>query len=153
VFLVILLWQLYHVLDLHIVQLWELLPLPRRICFRWYLSVCLVAFSALTLLVGLQEVHPACKKYWGDGGGGRWLIWMEWCPARCSLCLPLLISPCTTKSRSSLLPPTHPGSPGKRAIKLLWWWCLFVSNFPQKLPNRFAWNFRGRLAMGHWTGD
>jgi len=23
------------------------------------------AFSALMLLVGRQEAHPACKKYWG----------------------------------------------------------------------------------------
>jgi len=28
---------------------------------------------------------------------------------------------------------------------------LFVSNFAQKLPNRFAWNLQGRLAMGQWT--
>ena len=27
-------------------------------------------FSALTLLVGWQEEHPACKK-WGDGGDGK----------------------------------------------------------------------------------
>jgi len=26
------------------------------------------------------------------------------------------------KSRSSLLAPAHPGGPGKRAIKWLWWW-------------------------------
>ena len=39
----------------------------------------LVAFSALTLLVGRQEGHPACKK--GDGGGGHWLVRMEWRPA------------------------------------------------------------------------
>ena len=32
-----------------------------------------LAFSALTLLVGRQEGHLACKK-WGDGGGGHWLI-------------------------------------------------------------------------------
>jgi len=25
-------------------------------------SICLLAFSALTLLVGRQEGHPACKK-------------------------------------------------------------------------------------------
>ena len=30
----------------------------------------LVAFSALTLLVGQQEGHPACKK-WVDGGGAH----------------------------------------------------------------------------------
>jgi len=37
----------------------------------------LVAFSALTLLVGRQEGHPACKKYGEDGGGGHWLVRME----------------------------------------------------------------------------
>jgi len=31
--------------------------------------------------------------------------------------------------------------------------CLSVSNFVQKLPNGFAWNFKGRLAMGQWTND
>jgi len=34
--------------------------------------------------------------------------------------------------------------------------CLFVlsiSNFAQKVLNRFAWNFQGRLAMGHWMND
>ena len=32
-------------------------------------SICLLAFSALTLLVGRQEGHPACKKteWWGAG--------------------------------------------------------------------------------------
>jgi len=70
------------------------------------------------LLVGRQEGHPACKKYGEDGGGGQWLlVRMEWHPAGWSMCLPLLIFPCTTKSRSSLLAPTHPGDPGKRAVK------------------------------------
>ena len=77
-----------------------------------------VAFNALTLLVGWQEKHPACKK-WGDDGGGQWLVWIEWRPAGLSVCLPLLIFPCTIKSRSSFLAPAHPGSPGKRAIKRL----------------------------------
>ena len=56
----------------------------------------------------------------GDGGGGQWLVRMEWRPAEWSVCLPLLISHCTIKSRSSLLAPDHPGDPGKRAIKRLW---------------------------------
>jgi len=76
-------------------------------------------FSALTLLVGRQEGHLACKK-WGNGGGGHWLVRMEWRPAGWSVCLPLLIFPCTIKSRSSLLAPTHPGGAGKRAVKRLW---------------------------------
>jgi len=80
-----------------------------------------VAFSALTLLVGWQEGHPTCKKIWEDGGGGHWLVWMEWHPAGLSVCLPLLISPCTIKSRSFLLAPAHPGGSGKRAVK--WLWC------------------------------
>jgi len=56
----------------------------------------------------------------GDGGTGHWLVRMEWRPAGWSVCLPLLIFPCTIKSRSSLLAPAHPGGPGKRAVKRLW---------------------------------
>jgi len=56
----------------------------------------------------------------GDGGGGHWLVRMEWRPAGWSVCLPLLIYPCTIKSRRSLLAPAHPGGPGKRAVKRLW---------------------------------
>ena len=78
----------------------------------------LVAFSALTLLVGWQEGHPTFKNRW-DGGGGHWLVWMEWRPAGWSVCLPLLIFPCTIKYRSSLLAPAHLGGPGKRAVKRL----------------------------------
>jgi len=73
----------------------------------------LVAFSALTLLVGWQEGHPACKKKWGDGAGGHWLVGMEWRQARWTVCLPLLIFPRTIKSRSSLLAPAHPGLPSQ----------------------------------------
>jgi len=58
---------------------------------------------------------------WEDGGGGHWLVRMEWHLAGWSVCLSLLISPCTIKSRSSLLAPAHPGGPGKRAVK--WLWC------------------------------
>ena len=72
-------------------------------------------------LVGQQEGHPACKKM-GDGGGGHWLVRMEWRPAGWLVCLSLLIFPCTIKSRSSLLAPAHPGGSGKRAVKRLWWW-------------------------------
>ena len=52
----------------------------------------------------------------GDGGGGHWLVQMEWRPAGWSVCLPLLIFTCTIKSRSSLLVLAHPGDPGKRAV-------------------------------------
>jgi len=36
------------------------------------------------------------------------------------VCLPLLIFPCTVKSRGSLLAPAHLSGPGKRAVKRLW---------------------------------
>jgi len=72
----------------------------------------LFAFTASTLLVGRQEGHPACNKT-GDGGGRHWLVRMEWCPSGWSVCPPLLIFPCSVKSRSSLLAPAHPGSPRK----------------------------------------
>jgi len=77
-------------------------------------------------LVGRQEGHPACKKM-GDAGGGHCLVRMEWRPSGWSVCLPLLIFPCTIKSRSSLLAPAHPGGPGKRAIKCLWCGCICLS--------------------------
>ena len=51
----------------------------------------------------------------GDGGSGHWLVRMEWRTAWWSVCLPLLILPCTIKSRSFLLAPAHPGGPGKKA--------------------------------------
>jgi len=46
----------------------------------------------------------------GDGGG-HWLVRIEWRPAGWSVCLSLLIFPCTIKPRSSLLAPAHPGGP------------------------------------------
>ena len=61
----------------------------------------------------------------GDGGGGHWLVRMEWRPSGLSVCLLLLIFPCTINFRSSLLALAHPGGPGKRAINGcgggVWW--------------------------------
>ena len=53
---------------------------------RYAANICTYAFSALTLLVGWQEGHPACKKL--SGGVLAWLsvwsevqtcIWPNWC--------------------------------------------------------------------------
>ena len=79
--------------------------------------MCLQCFDT----VGRQEGHPVCKKY-GDGGGGLWLVRLEWRPAGWSVYLPLLIFPCTIKSRSFLLALAHLGGLGKRAVEWLWWW-------------------------------
>jgi len=83
-----------------------------------------------------------------DGGCGHWLVRMEWRPAGWSVCLPLLVFPCTIKSRSSLLAPAHPGGPRKTAVKRLWCgggavasatvWRGNVSNFRVSTCGRLA---------------
>ena len=76
-------------------------------------------FSALTLLVGRQEGHPACKKteWWVASmvislERGADLHMAQLMP------LPLTVS-CYSKIQISFtfLVPAHPGSPGKRAVK------------------------------------
>jgi len=77
----------------------------------------------LTLLVGRQEGHPACKKL-----SGKVLAWLS--GARCRLAyaqlipLPLTVS-CFSKIQIgfTFLVPAHPGSPGKRAVE---WVCVCV---------------------------
>jgi len=86
-----------------------------------------IAFSALALLVGWQEGHPACKKteWWGAGmvvcleQGARYLHMAQLMP------LPLAVS-CFSKIRIgfTFLLPAHPGSPGKRAVKRV---CVLVN--------------------------
>jgi len=84
-----------------------------------------VAFSALTLLVGRQEGHPACKKieWWGAGVViflelGADLHMAQMMP------LPLTVS-CFSKIQIgfAFLVPADPGSPGKRAVK---WMCVVL---------------------------
>jgi len=79
------------------------------------------AFSALTLLVGWQEGHPACKKteWWGAGvviclERGADLHMSQLMPR------PLTVS-CFSKIQIgfTFLVPAHPGSPGQRAVKRL----------------------------------
>jgi len=78
-----------------------------------------VAFSALTLLVGRHEGHPACKiaEWWSAGvvmclEGGADLHMAQLMP------LPLTVS-CFSKIQIgfTFLVPTHPGIPGQRAVK------------------------------------
>jgi len=88
----------------------------------WFMIVFVimwVAFSALTLLVGRQEGHPACKKteWWGAGmviclERGADLHIVQLIP------LPLTVS-CFSKIQRGFtyLVPAHLGSPGKGAIK------------------------------------
>ena len=82
-------------------------------------NVIIMAFSALTLLVGRQEGHPAWKKteWWGAGmviclEQGADLHMAQLMP------LPLTVS-CFSKIQIgfTFLVLAHPGSPGKGAIK------------------------------------
>jgi len=75
------------------------------------------AFSALTLLVGWQKGHLACKKLSGREGAGAVI-----CPERGAdlhmaqlMPLPLTVS-CFSKIQIgfTFLVPAYPGSPGQR---------------------------------------
>jgi len=86
---------------------------------KWHCVNSSCAFSALTLLVGRQEGHPACKKL--SGGVLAWLsVWSEvqTCIWPRLMPLPLTVS-CFSKIEIgfTFLVPAHPGSPGKRAVK------------------------------------
>jgi len=81
-------------------------------------------YSALTLLVGWQEGHPACKNLSGGGAGmvicleqGADLHMAQLMP------LPLTVS-CFSKIQIgfTFLVPAHPGSPGQRAVKRVCVW-------------------------------
>jgi len=86
-------------------------------------------FSALTLLVGRQEGHPACKKteWWVAGvvtclDQGADLHMTQLMP------LPPTVS-CFSKIQIgfTFLVPAHPGSPGKRVVKRV---CVCVCVMP-----------------------
>ena len=86
----------------------------------WY--VCVMkhyAFSALTLLVGQQEGHPACKKQ-SSGDTGVVICLERGADLHMAQLMPLpLIVSCSSKIQIgfTFLVPAHPGSPGQRAVK------------------------------------
>ena len=97
------------------------------------------AFSALTLLVGRHEKHPACKKL--SGGVLTWLSdwsYMHLCrlaysPADATATHCLLLQ--YIQIGFTFLVPAHPGSPGQRAIK---WVCMchtWLHNIPARLSS------------------
>ena len=77
------------------------------------------AFSALTLLVGWQEGHPACKKL-SCGGAGVVICLEQGADLHMAQLMPLpLTVSCFSKIQTgfTFLVPAHPGSPGQRAYK------------------------------------
>jgi len=90
-------------------------------------------FSALTLLVGRQERHPACKKH-KSGGVLVWLsVWseMQTCIMAQLMPLPPTVS-CFSKIQIgfTFLVLAHLGSPGKRAVKRV---CVCVCQSSDRL--------------------
>ena len=84
----------------------------------------LVAFIALTLLVGRQDGHPACKKM-GDGGGGHWLVRMECRPAGLSCVIASVNLPLHHKVQKFSSGTGSPGwsrKKGRKMVVVWWWW-------------------------------
>ena len=84
-----------------------------------------IGYSALTLLVGRQEGHPACKKteWWGTG----MVICLERdADLHMAQLMPLSLTvSCFSKIQIgfTFLVSAHPGSPGQTAVK---WVCVCV---------------------------
>ena len=88
-----------------------------------------IAFSALTLLVGWQEGHTACKKTLSDGVLA-WLsvwnkvqtcTWPSWC-----LCHSLSLASVKSWFLFIFLVPAYPGSSGRRAVKRVYVYVAMV---------------------------
>jgi len=76
------------------------------------------AFSALTLLAGQQEGHPACKTEWW--GAGMVICLEQGADLHMAQLMPLSLTvSCFSKIQigSTFLVAAHLGSPGKRAVK------------------------------------
>ena len=75
-----------------------------------------LAFSALMLLVGRQEGHPACEK-WGNGGGGHCLVRMWMAPSQVVGVSASVNLPLHHKVQRFSSGTVSPGWSQKRAIK------------------------------------
>ena len=101
-------------------RVWGCAPSAQHFPTLWGLQC--FAFSALTLLVGRQEGHPACKKT-----VGCWRDYLSGARCRLAYCqlmpMPLTVS-CFSKIQIGLtfLVRAHLGSPGKWAVKRV---CVF----------------------------
>jgi len=92
---------------------------------KLYLTI--YAFNALTLLVGRQEGHPACKKteWWG---AGVVICLKRGADLHMAQLMPLpLTAYCFSKIQIgfSFLVPAHLGSPGQRAVNRVCYMCQY----------------------------
>jgi len=112
-----------------------------------------IAFSALTLLVGRKEGHPACKKL--SGGVLAWLsVWSEVQTGirPSGFPLPLTVS-CFSKMLIgfTFLVPALPGSPGQRAVKRV---CVcYLSTLISSKSTKAERHGRCTMPTGHPRGE
>jgi len=125
---------------------WQSFFLKVTLYFYILYIIYFYAFSALTLLVGQQEGHPACKNL--SGGVLAWLcvwsemqtcIWPSWC-----YCHSLSLASVKSRSVLPFLVPAHPGSPRRRAVKrmcvcyiIFLWRGALQYPYPWTLPHIF----------------
>jgi len=83
---------------------------------NWSLGIA-CAFSALTLLVGWPEGHPACKKPWGVVGMGAPLVRLGWCPPGLSVPLP----PYKSRRQEVGKPSLYAAQPYAKAECFFWY--------------------------------
>ena len=85
-----------------------------------------IAFSALTLLVGHQEEHPACKNWmmscWHGYLSGARCKWSAYGPADATAIPSSLVS--LNPEWFTFLVPAYPACPGKEAVKWLLCCCV-----------------------------
>ena len=116
-------------------------------------KVC--AFSALTLLVGRQEGHPACKKQ--TGGVLAWLSCLErGADLHMAQLMPLPLTVACSSKKSRLVLPfwyrrAYPGCPGKEARKWLLSMCTVQA--ATRTGVRRATGARWRAAWTSTTAD
>ena len=127
-------WHPYSVIDSRIIEVTisaasdsalRLTMHTLQMIFFVFYCIILYAFSALTLLVGWHEVHPACKKLSCEVLA--WFFCLGWggdLHTAHLMPLPLTVS-CFSKIQIgfTFLVLAHPGSHGQRAIK---WVCVCV---------------------------
>ena len=94
-----------------------------------------MAFSALTLLVGRQEGHPACKKteWWG---AGVVICLKRGADLHTAQLMPLSLTvSCFSKIQIgfTFLVLAHPGSPGQRAVERVYV-CVVYDNKDSNHP-------------------
>ena len=97
-----------------------------------------MAFSALTLLVGRQEGHPACKKteWWG---AGMVICLEQGADLHMAQLMPLSLTvSCFSKIQTgfTFLVPAHLGSPGQRDVKRVCV-CVLQGSFKKNISKLF----------------